>query len=89
MLRSNIISRLRNFAKITKLLEISQFLSARLNAKLSANRAIVSETGSNCSLDENIDQISWKDNPLTIGRRPNNKGSSVERVHSSGRFRID
>ena len=57
MLRSNIISRLRNFAKITKLLENSLFLSARWNAKLSPNRAIVSETGSNCSLDENIDQI--------------------------------
>ena len=28
---------------------------------------------------------SWKAKPLTIGRRPNNKGSSVERV-TSGLF---
>ena len=49
------------FYEITRLLEFSRKSSvdwsADLSAQLSANRAINSETGWNCSLQENIDQI--------------------------------
>ena len=45
-------------SKITKFLKISQIFSACWNAlNLSANRVIVSETGSKCCLDGYIDQI--------------------------------